>query len=224
MLCEKPLVHDSDLTDNECRHRADHLVEVAQSKGLLLGTQMQYVFAGPVIQELSGVDPDEISRFSMVMQTKNVMPGRTHRILWIDLAPHPISLLQSLIPGITLDASLAYEERELEAIAVFRMRRPDGRTIRVSVEIGCVPGREPRREVVLNDSRVEYAGFQDTDGVFKARIWNTGGETRVVPDFVNSLMGNFVRAHAGIEPLRVSGAMGAENLDWLLRLSDPDLI
>jgi hypothetical protein len=156
----------------------------------------------------------------MVMETKNLIPGREGRALWIDLAPHPLSVLQILAP----EAELVSEATEfhceaLHSSARFTLRRPDGRLLRAHVTIGCVPGREPERRVTLNGQTVEYAGFRDSDGAFKAKMWPRGGEAVVLPDFVDSLIGNFIRSWESGTPLVADGNLGLKNLEWLLRLS-----
>lgn len=220
VLCEKPLVHDALWTDEGNLVRAGELVSAAKSQNVLLGMQTQYAFAAPAIAEMAGVAPAELTEFSMVMETKNLIPGREGRALWIDLAPHPLSVLQTLVPDAELvSEDIEFHSEALHSSARFTVRRPNGTPIRAHVTIGCVPGQEPERLVTLNGQAVEYAGFKDSDGIFKAKMWRQGGEPVVLPDFVDSLIRNFIRSWQGEATLAADGNFGLKNLEWLLRLS-----
>lgn len=219
VLCEKPLVFDKNQSHRENLACANQLVEAAQHKGVLLGTQMQYCFAAAPTCELAGVAPDEIHEFSMEMETKNQIEGRGFRTLWVDLAPHPLSVLQTLAPGAKIESIEQFGCEELRSVADFTLRRADGKPLQARVEIGCVPGQNPVRRVRLNGREVHYAGV-NINGDFKAKMWTVEGKERIENDFVDSLIGNFVRACKGEETLRVTGATGAQNLDWLLQLAN----
>ncbi len=218
VLCEKPLTHDEALSDDANLERAREMVTLASRANVLLGTQMQYVFMAEPLLAMTGVAPEEIEEFSMVMETKNLIAGRDGRRLWIDLAPHPLSLLQKLVPGATLGTCQSFEDNGLISIAKFTMSRPNGQSVRATVQIGCVPGQDPVRRVTLNGKSVDYSGFKDTDGIFKGRMETLGQAPITLPDFVNSLIGNFVAACQGKAQLQVDGAAGERNLELLLQL------
>lgn len=220
VLCEKPLVHDKAKSDTENIADGAEIVELAEQKTALLGMQTQYVFFAPALCLEAGIEPEAVDEFSMVMETKNVIAGRTFRDVWIDLAPHPLSVLQTIAPGAKLEAGdQEFSLGELRSTACFTLCRPDGRRVRAKVDVGVCPGREPQRRVVLNGTAVEYAGYKDPEGNFWAKLWKEEAEPRLIPDFVDSLVGNFIAAWLGDEKLKADGELGLKNLEWLLRLS-----
>ena len=185
VLCEKPLVFDKDQSNSKNLERAAQLVEAAKQRGVLLGTQMQYCFAAAPACELTGVAPDEIYEFSMKMETKNQIAGRGFRALWVDLAPHPLSVLQTLAPGARIVSVEEFQCAELRSRADFTLRRKDGKSLKARVEIGCVPDQNPLRRLRLNGRAVDYAGT-NINGDFKAKMTTDDGKERIEDDFRGS--------------------------------------
>lgn len=220
-LCEKPLVYDPQLESQQLRSQAQQLVQQAKDRGVLLGTQMQYPFIAEKLCGLAGVDSGDIRTFAMEMETKNLKAGRTHETIWIELAPHPLSVLQRVAEDARLDeGSIQCKIGEQETVACFDLLRRDGSTIDATLITRCDPSTSaPLRRFTINGCPIDYAGRKNTSGEFLTYL-SSGDEEIVMPDLVDILIGNFVAATRKKQPLFVSGADGAKNLDWLLQILD----
>jgi predicted dehydrogenase len=228
VLCEKPLVYDAALTAHQLIKQANNLVYEADAANLLLGTQMQYGVAVDKVLELAGVAPDDVHQFSMEMETKNLRHGRDYEKIWIDLSPHPLSVLQKIMPSVAMkpavdldEATISCEVGQFESTARFRVQlpyEPHREPIDAGVTVRFNPDNPtPLRRFIVNGRAVDYAGRKNADGEF--RTFLTSGETTLeLPDFVDLLIGNFVAACNQQETLRVTGADGAQNVEWQLKI------
>ena len=229
VLCEKPLVGDNTKPPEELIAQAYQLVDRAERRGRLLGTQMQYAVAVMPILELSGVCAngsliEPVREWMMEMETKNVRPGRGHEMIWIDLSPHPLSVLQK-VAGPLGGAEIIWDSVECtvhaqETDARFRLRflsEQDPGAARVVVR--CNPDRPvPLRRFTINGRTVDYTAHKNEAGEFHAFLTAGNGRQIELPDFVDTLIGNFVAACQGREPLAVTGADGAQNVEWQLKI------
>lgn len=218
-LCEKPLVYDPQLTGQELTAQAQQLVETAQARGVLLGTQMQYPFIGEKICKMAQVSPGEIESFTMEMETKNLKPGRSHETIWIELAPHPLSVLQRVAPDARLDEnSIECTIGEQETIATFALQREAGSRIQAKLVARCNPETaSPLRRFTVNGHAIDYAGRKNPNGDFLTYLSDSGSAIEM-PDLVDLLIGNFVAACKQQDNLFVTGADGAKNVEWMLKI------
>jgi hypothetical protein len=84
--------------------------------------------------------------------------------------------------------------------------------------VRCNPERDvPRRRIMVNGRTIDYNARNNEAGQFKA-FFSEGETTRELPDLVDLLIGNFVRACRGEEALFVTGEDGARNVEMQLRL------
>jgi predicted dehydrogenase len=218
-LCEKPLVYDPQLPSEVLIAQAWDLVDLAEARETLLGTQMQYAFAATKMCEMAQVSPNEIETFDMEMETKNLKPGRSHETIWIELAPHPLSVLQRVAPGAQLDeSSIKCKIGDQETDAHFRVQRENGAPIEARLTVRCNPETtSPLRRFTLNGRAVDCSGRKNASGDFLTYI--SDGETEIeMPDLVDLLIGNFVAACKENEPLMVTGQDGAQNVAWMLKI------
>jgi predicted dehydrogenase len=226
VLCEKPLVGDDTKPDVEVIEQARQLVDHAIRSGRLLGTQMQYAVAVSSILELSGIATNDtptepVREWMMEMETKNVRPGRSHQNIWIDLSPHPLSVLQKVAGGAEINwDTVECTVREMETDARFRLHFPGKQGICTArIVVRCNPERDvPLRRFTINGRTVDYTARKNERGEFHAFLTASDGRTIELPDFVDTLIGNFVAACRGDEPLTVTGADGAQNVEWQLRI------
>jgi len=218
VLCEKPLVYDAAFSSAQMVAQADELVTLAENRKVLLGTQMQYAIVAEHLLEMVGNEP--LQRFEMVMETKNLKPGRDFEQIWIELAPHPLSVLQQLGGPHAGIENVSCEISRLETSATFRMTSHRADPIEVQITTRCAPqAKVPLRQFRLNDCTIDYFGRNDASGQFHSYLVKDGEEEEL-PDFVDLLVKNFVHACHGQETLKVSGAMGAQNVAWMLEILD----
>jgi hypothetical protein len=218
-LCEKPLVYDAHLTAGVLQAQAVELIAAAKQRDVLLGTQMQYPFAAAKICELAGVAPEEIESFEMEMETKNLKPGRSHETIWIELAPHPLSVLQRVAHGAQLDEnSIECQIGDQESDARFTVQRKNGAPIEARLTVRCNPETaSPSRRFTLNGRAIDCAGRKNANGDFLTYLSDGKAEIEM-PDLVDLLIGNFAAACQQREPLFVTGEDGAQNVAWMLEI------
>lgn len=218
-LCEKPLVYDADQSHAALISQARELCELAEARGVLLATQMQYCFLTDKLCELAGVAPEEIEDFEMEMETKNLKPGKSHETVWIELAPHPLSVLQKVFPGAELkENSIQCEIGHWETRAAFEVAQRNGNKIKARVITRCNPSTPaPLRRFTINGVAFDYAGRKNESGEFLTFLSGKGQEIEM-PDLVDILIGNFLAAWQNREPLFVTGPDGARNVQWMLEI------
>jgi predicted dehydrogenase len=219
VLCEKPLVYDPQLSSAQMVQQANHMVQAAAEAGVLFGTQTQYAVAVDTLLQLSGHhDASEVKSFAMEMETKNLKPGRDYEQIWIDLSPHPLSVLQILSAGGEIEqSSIQCEIREHESEARFRLW-PSG--IEAHIVVRFNPHQAPVRRFVLNGQSVDYSGRKDEHGEFWTYLTAADGREQKLPDFVDTLIANFIAACRGEQELAVPGTLGAQNVQWQWQLMD----
>lgn len=223
VLCEKPLVYDATKSAPELAAQARILVETAQARRLIFGTQMQYAVIVDKLLELSGhaAGAAPVREFVMEMETKNLRPGRDYEAIWIDLSPHPLSVLQKLAPGATIDAaSIECVLRPYETEARFQLSAaPGSLPVQAHIIVRFNPERPvPLRRFILDGQPIDYVGRNNEAGEFRSYLTAQDGRSLELPDFVDTLIGNFVAACRGEAPLTVTGADGAQNVAWQLQL------
>lgn len=218
VLCEKPLVYDKNLSSSEMVAQANELVELAEQRKVLLGTQMQYAMVADQLLKMAGNAP--LRSFEMVMETKNQKTGRDFEQIWIELAPHPLSVLQQLGEPSTTIENISCEISEMETNASFLMNAQHNELTEVHITTRCAPNSSvPMRRFILNGHNINYFGRNNKDGQFHSYLVK-GGEEEELPDFVDLLVKNFVAACQGKEDLKVTGAHGAQNVAWMLQITD----
>jgi hypothetical protein len=225
VLCEKPLVGDESRTADELTAQARQLVEYAAKRGLLLGTQMQYAVAAATILELAGVAPDTpLRQWTMEMETKNVRPGRGEEKIWLDLSPHPLSVLQKMGPSPRIYAeTIGCTVRAQETAARFQISflatLNDDERCEARIIVRVNPERAtPLRRFTINGRSVDVTARKNAAGDFRAFLTSDDGREIEMPDFVDALIGNFAAACQGREPLLVTGEDGAQNVAWQLQI------
>ena len=231
VLCEKPLVYAPTRKFRENRDGAKELVKVAAKKKLVLGTQLQYGAATPILCKLAGLAPNEVGDFAMEIETMNAGASRDPRELWIDLGPHPVSVAQMLAGegAVLAEETIRFEphteDGKTEVLTRFGVNCADGRLLMVRAIVRSLDPnttkRKPRRRFSFNGHPVTYAPLAGPHGSFQAQFIAPDGYSSVYPDPVDYLVGNFVRACRGAAPLLISGDFGRENLEWMLKIGMP---
>ena len=220
VLCEKPLVGATNQSPRVLEKQCEILCKKARDWNLLLATQMQYAPLAKTILQMCGIENlNELDKLVFTMNTKNIKHNRRGADVWLDLSPHPLSVLRKIARQSQINAkSIRCEIEELQTVANFEMSFFDAHSEarRCKVEIRCgVDDTEdvPLRRWRINGVAVDYFARKNDSGEFCAYLSN---KDRVLelPDFVGSLIGNFVRACNGVEKLWVSGDDGAQIVNW----------
>jgi len=184
-LCEKPLVWGA----ADARAEIARLVDGFVSRGLLLIENCQWPFALPAFEALfPGSLARPPRRFEMLLQPASL----GHDSLG-DSLPHPISLLQALLPGEPRIHDLAFSTRDPRAAVLeLRLRWESGGAscdARVRLEHGErsprraeieLDGRRARRLVAPPDYRLSFADAERS-------VPLPDPLTRLVTDFVDAL-------------------------------------
>jgi predicted dehydrogenase len=151
---------------------ARDVVAAVEKSGVVMGVNAQYPAAiGPWIElyrKAFGKEPYLRDGF-FVMDTKGE-PRSPHGAaeVWVDLAPHPIALLDKLAPGGIDWSTLEHEDGPMEVDVKFKWINPEW-TINAHIECRRTPGGPVRRLLGDQDMIAEYDGV-NVEGEFKARL------------------------------------------------------
>ena len=224
VLCEKPLVYAPGRPMRESLTAARDLVKLADKKGLVFGTQLQYGAATPILCKLAGTTFYDVGDFAMEMETANPRASRDPKELWIDLAPHPISIAQFLggegaqLLEESVQVVAQVSENSTALSARFGIQCGDGRLLVARAILRTLDrhreNREPRRRFSFNGRVVQYRRTRD----HRAQYTAPDDYDSLYDDPVDYLLGNFTRACRGKEDLLISGEFGRQNLEWLLKI------
>ncbi|MCC2671000.1 MAG: oxidoreductase domain protein [Armatimonadetes bacterium] len=172
LLCEKPLVWNWDRSPRQLVEAAAALVEAAERHGVTLAVNVQYpaVLAGweELHRQVLGRDPVYRSlHFTMETKGKPRSPHGAAEV-WVDLAPHPLAVLDALAPGEVDWSTLRHEDGPHEAIVDFDWLSGD---LRLPVHIECRRTTDGTvcRKLGNQDLTVVYDGCH-VDGEFRARL------------------------------------------------------
>lgn len=230
VLCEKPLVYAPGRKLRENLDGAKELVKLAKKKQLVLATQLQYGAATPILTKLAGSTPGEVGDFAMEIETFNPNASRDPRELWMDLAPHPISIAQYLggeganMVEESVRVNQAQDAETTQITARFQVHCPDGRLLMCRTIVRAVDGtfqiRKPLRRFAFNGRVVAYNGITSPDGVYRAQYTAPDGYDNLYQDPVEYLIADFVQAVRKGKPPLISGEFGKQNLEWLLKTAD----
>lgn len=218
VLCEKPFVYDPKLDTTTTITRAQELVALAKARGLRLGVCTQYSAGARLLDRIwNEKHPGEIvmeyhGHLESPAKGREPDPCR----VWMDLAPHPISVLLKLASQSEIMWDSVWTRFEgYEAMAEFSVRR-----------VGLPPlhafivtrnSVEPPRNVRhfrYNNETFEVEGENDADGVYQARIDTANGAYRDL-DMMRALIRDFAQGTPAAD-----ADESVRNLSWVLQLRD----
>ena len=139
--------------------------------------------------------------------------------IFIDLGPHPLSVLMGFCgPGAMDEASAACTVEQKVVEARFDYVRAGGGVCHVHIVCRNRPEGDLVRRFGINDLLVDYEGRNDDEGVYRAYLSRDGAEL-CAQDFVEASIERFVAAVRGDRerPL-ATAAEGLHNLHMQLRL------
>jgi predicted dehydrogenase len=218
VLCEKPFVYDSSLSDDALLREARALGAVARAGRRRLGMCSQYHAAVRCCRELlvehAGGEAVETYCGRIASPAKSEMPDP--EATWIDLAPHMLAAIHALAPEATMDAgSLDVRFSGHCAEAQFCVVGREGQRMECRVYTGrTLAGQGPThvREFELNGARFSIGGGTDAQGVYCAKIETPWG-TFERPDALRLTIREFLAGQTAID-----AAAAEQNLEWLLRI------
>ncbi len=194
VLCEKPLVWGDDVSSISAQ--AEQLVREAQERDLLFAACTQYATALPLYHSLLDAAPPtpaEIIHFHAEMETRASGQARAARDVWIDMGPHPLSLLLSWFPqGHIREGSLEVRFEGAEASVKFEFQHSDGCCNAAIVVRDRSAGTLARRFGV-NGHIVECSGEPGSTGEYQS-VLRRGSIERRGQDFMSLLIQQFIRA------------------------------
>ena len=213
VLCEKPFVYDKDLSLDELMAQAQALVALADRQGRQIGICTQYTVCARHLKEMwETIRPGAaITRFEGRIESpargREPDPSR----VWVDLAPHPLSVMQALFPGANLDwSTLATVFDGYDAHASFTLIGADNSRVNCDITVRNLEGGGNLRRFVFDDVPFQIEGENDAQGVYNARIETPSG-ARIAPDMMRLLIRDFLAGHPS-----ATGTAGVDNLELLL--------
>jgi len=224
VLCEKPLVWDTNLSSAQMLADAEEMLREAQAAQRVLAVNTQYVAALPAYREIYQWSRGPLGRADHIfvqMESKGGVSGpNEYDEIWIDLASHPLSLVLDLLPQADLvpesvDCTIARHSVQ----ARFAMVQ-DGHRTDVEILLNNVFEGTPARRLCVNEQcMVDIAGRNDEQGVYRAYVCH-GDTERQCDDLVHISIQRFLGAIRGEgEPLGTP-EQGLENLRLQLAIFD----
>ena len=196
VLCEKPLVWDDHLSAGQMIDQAMQLQRLAERSGQHLGMCSQLAALLPQYdQMLPGAETPR--HFQAIMEISgSARPNG--REIWVDMGPHPISLVIARYPSARLDpATIQVDFGEHEAKVAFDIIAEGDRCV-CEIVVRDLPGPPLRRFFGFDHQCVNLSGKPGEDGYYRAVLAGAGGE-RVGPDPMHLLIQQFTRVVAGDE-------------------------
>jgi len=218
VLCEKPLVWLGEDRINEALKLSQQLVAEAERLGRQFAINTQYTAAVPYLRSLWSQRFSSPPPFVRLTMEAKMRDRDTKGVgLWVDLAPHPLSLLLALFPKADLETETAtFEENTNVLTAQFALRLPDGKRLPVTLRVARLEGTL-ERSIAWGDFLVRFEAHRDERGIFHTRLrWDNG--ERIVDDFMRVSIRHFIQAIEGKgEPL-CDGTMALRQMEWLIAL------
>ena len=220
VLCEKPLVWQTGAEADQLLGQARQLVELARDRGLQFGVCTQYAAALPHYRRFYEAVRGPLGPItSFFAEMESVTRGRRRdaQTMWIDMGPHPLSLLQGWLPGGGIDpASLRVEFAGSQAQAEFDFVVGE-HSCRTQILIRDRQEGNPVRRFGVNGLVVDCLGRTDAGGTYQSVLRQ--GETEVVgEDFMYLLIEQFDQALGQRQAPLVDVAAGLRNLELQLQV------
>ncbi|MBW3625382.1 MAG: Gfo/Idh/MocA family oxidoreductase [Armatimonadetes bacterium] len=227
VLCEKPLLYDSELSSAETLERSAALVDVANQQSLVLAVNLQYAATLDLYRELYervwGA-LETYNAYSFEMESKGNRRGaHTFEQIWIELGPHAITPLLISLPNAALvEDSLQTEMNETDVRVEMEFENPGGHRIPVQLRTGaCTKDATPVRRFGFNNFRVEIEARKDESGLFTSALRHAeSGKEIAGDDFMRVSVRRFLQAARGQGTPLVSGIQAQRNLAVMLAVLD----
>jgi predicted dehydrogenase len=221
VVCEKPMYWDEDKDPNVILSRSREMVDQAEISGRLLGVSAQYPAVVPsykAFYEAHRGSWDALETISMEMEVKGRKGPKHFEEIWIDVGPHPLSLVIGFLPGGEIDfgtAKCRIEERQIVANFDYVVK---GRRSRVEIVLRDIDEGKPVRRFGVNGFLVDWAGYADEQGIYRASLKHEDEEFHC-NDFLHIFIEEFAKAVGGDGgSVLVNGRDGVLNQEYLIGL------
>ena len=193
VLCEKPLVWDEELPLDRILSDGQEVVAAAHLSGRLFEMTAQYPACLPMYHDLHmsiAGEPGPVETIEMEMEVKRRGERKLFESNWIDVASHPISLMIAFLgQGHIVEGSALCRVDEAECQASFRFAGEKG-LADCSFIIRDIAEGIPLRRFGVNGFLVEWDGFADPDGVYRASLKH-GDRVVSGDDFLHTMIRSF---------------------------------
>ena len=178
VLCEKPLVFDAARTPEALMQEAHALAALAGARGVRFGLCSQFSVAARTCRELRQARaPGALRRLAIELRSPARGRAPDPAQTWIDLGPHLVAALQTLVPGGELDwSTVRATAGGHEARFDFSVQAPGAAPVTVHFAVGFTTGEPANvRRVVLNHTPFDLIGEAGPDGHFRMRYRSDDG-------------------------------------------------
>ncbi|NOZ24431.1 MAG: Gfo/Idh/MocA family oxidoreductase [Planctomycetes bacterium] len=218
VLCEKPLLWMKDRDIKSMLREAERVLEVAQEMGKILSMNAQYpaglAFYRQVHVKTGEPMPPVQSMFAH-LESRGGRMQTEYEAIWVDLAPHPLSILQKLVPGGRIDEnSIKCEISQFENVAAFDYIGPAGGKCEVEIRLGVKKEGDLIRKFGLNGRIVDYSGRNDEKGIYRTVI-TYHGKDLMFNDLMQLCIRQFIKAVRGPAQPLISATEAIDNLALL---------
>lgn len=193
IICEKPLCWDIEKDLDEIVADGEAVLSALNGAMGSFVMAAQYPACLPVYQEFYQQvrgQWDEVHSVHMEMEVRGRKGPKYRDDIWIDLASHPLSLAMAFLPGYEIDwhtAQCVIGERE--NTAQFEMVKNEKRC-HVDIVLRDIDSGVPMRRFGVNEFLVDWQGYADEDGVYRAKL-TQGGQEVLSNDFMHILIDDF---------------------------------
>lgn len=216
VLCEKPLVYDAGLAHAQLLAQGEELVALARSCTRRFALCSQFSVAAQTCADLLRAresSPITVLRLELRSPARGRLPDPAQA--WIDLGPHLVAALQTLLPDTEPDwESVHVVCAGYETDFTFRMRGL-GAAASVHLTTGFTGADESPnvRRIGINGILFDLIGENGVDGLFRMRYRSDDGIDEARPDPMRLLIRAFLEDRPTLGP-----AAAQTNQRLLLRL------
>jgi len=212
VLCEKPLVYDAGLADERLLAQGEELVALARAGARRFGLCSQFSVAARTCADLLRArDPAPVTALRLELRSPARGRPPDPAQAWIDLGPHLVAALQTLLPGASPDwETLRVACAGYEADLSFRA---GGASVRLTTGFTLAGETANIRRIGINGSAFDLIGENGPDGLFRMRYRSDNGIDEARPDPMRLLIREFLQDRP---PLGPDAALANQRL--LLRL------
>ncbi len=219
VLCEKPLVWLSAERLDEALEQSRKVVNLAVERNLQFAVNTQYVAAVPYLLQIwdeQGL-PKIPEQVTLTMEAKTRERDTSGVNLWVDLAPHPLSVLLALFPDAELDLDNAVFEEGTDSLVAHFSICYQTRQIPITIKVRRHAG-ELERSVAWGEFKVKFLPFVGEDGVYRIQlVWENG--CQIVDDFMQVSIRRFVHSVLGEGTPLCDAATALRQMEWLITLT-----